>query len=341
MIINIAEILIFLVCVLFSVAYLTVAERKTLAYMQRRLGPNYVGYYGLLQAFADAVKLLLKEIVLPKESNYIILVISPLITLITALIGWVVIPLGPGITLGELNLGILFSLAIGSLGVFGSLLSGWSSNSKYSLLGSIRSTAQLISYELILTSIFIIIIMFVSSLNITSIIEAQRVVWFCIPLLPLLLIFFIASVAETARPPFDLTESESELVAGYFTEYSGSPFVFFFLAEYSNIILISAFNGYLLLGGYLSFNYSYLFNTIFSNYSYLSFLFEGLINSSAYAIKLVFLMFSFIWVRAAFPRFTYDNLINFCWIILLPLLFGIFLIIPSILYIFDSFPTLI
>nr|YP_004927410.1 NADH dehydrogenase subunit 1 [Yarrowia galli]CCC29049.1 subunit ND1 of proton translocating NADH:ubiquinone oxidoreductase [Yarrowia galli] len=340
MMMNIVEILMFLVCVLFSVAYLTVAERKTLAYMQRRLGPNFVGYYGTTQAFADAVKLTLKEMVLPKESNYMILVISPLITLITALMGWVVMPLGPGITLGETNLGITFSLAMGSLGVFGSLLSGWSSNSKYSLLGSIRSTAQLMSYELMLTSIFIMIMMFVSSLNITTMIETQRVVWYCIPLLPTLLMFFMASVAETARPPFDLTESESELVAGYFTEYSGSPFVFFFLAEYSNIILISAFNGYTLLGGYLSFNYSYLFNVLFNDYSYVSFLFEGLINSSAYAIKLVFLMFSFIWVRAAFPRFTYDNLINFCWIMLLPTLFGMFLMMPSTLYIFDSFPTL-
>lgn len=340
MILDIIEILIFLVCVLFSVAYLTVAERKTLGYLQRRLGPNAIGWYGLLQAFADAVKLLIKEIILPKESNKYILIISPLITLITALIGWVVIPLGPAITLGDLENGILFSLAIGSLGVFGVLLSGWSSNSKYSFMGSIRSTAQLISYELVLTTIYIICIMFVSTLNITTYIETQRIIWLFIPLFPLFIIFYISTIAETNRPPFDLVEAESELVAGFFTEYSGSPFVFFFLAEYSNLILMCASTTILFLGGYLSFDFInsiilFPFNNI--QYSFIYNFIEGSLYGIALAIKLIILMFTFIWVRASFPRFTYDNLINLCWLIFLPLLFAFTLFIPCILYIFNGF----
>ncbi len=340
MLLDIIEILIFLVCVLFSVAYLTVAERRTLALMQRRLGPNAIGWYGLLQAFADAVKLLIKEIILPKESNKYILVISPLITLITALIGWVVIPLGPAITLGDLENGILFSLAIGSLGVFGVLLSGWSSNSKYSFMGAIRSTAQLISYELVLTTIYIICIMFVSTLNITTYIENQRIIWLLIPLFPLFIIFYISTVAETNRPPFDLVEAESELVAGFFTEYSGSPFVFFFLAEYSNLILMCASTTILFLGGYLNIsiiNDIILYPFNFIQYSFIYNLLEGSLYGIALVIKLIILMFTFIWVRASFPRFTYDNLINLCWLVFLPLLFAFVIFIPCILYIFNAF----
>lgn len=340
MILNIIEILIFLVCVLFSVAYLTVAERKNLGYFQRRLGPNAVGYYGLLQAFADAVKLLIKEIILPKEANKYILILSPMVTLITALIGWVIIPLGPAITLGDLENGILFGLAIGSLGVFGVLLSGWSSNSKYSFLGSIRSTAQLISYELVLTTIYIICIMFVSTLNMTIYIETQRIIWLIIPLFPLFIIFFISTVAETNRPPFDLVEAESELVAGFFTEYSASPFVFFFLGEYSNLMLMCASSTILFLGGYLNFDF---FNFIcllpFNNiqYSFIYNFIEGSLYGFAWAIKVILLMFTFIWIRASFPRFTYDNLINLCWLIFLPLLFAFVIFIPCILYSLNGF----
>lgn len=340
MILDILEILIFLICVLLSVAYLTVGERKTLGYMQRRLGPNAIGYYGLLQAFADAVKLLLKEIILPKEANKYILILSPMITLITALIGWVVIPLGPAITLGDLENGILFGLAIGSLGVFGVLLSGWSSNSKYSFMGSIRSTAQLISYELVLTTIYIICIMFVSTLNMTIYIETQRIIWLVIPLLPLFIIFFISTVAETNRPPFDLVEAESELVAGFFTEYSASPFVFFFLGEYSNLMLMCASTTILFLGGYLNFEFiNYLVLYPFNNiqYSFIYNFIEGILYGIAWVFKVIALMFTFIWIRASFPRFTYDNLINLCWLIFLPLLFAFVLFIPSILYLFNAF----
>lgn len=331
---EIVEVLFYLICVLFTIAYLTVAERKGMAYIQRRLGPNAVGWYGLLQAFADAVKLLVKEIIVPKESNGFILLISPMITLITALLGWLIIPFGPSLTLGDLENGILFSLAIGSLGVFGSLLAGWGSNSKYSFLGSVRSTAALISYELVLTTVYIIILMFSSTLNLTSLIESQRIIWYCIPLLPITLLFFISTVAETNRPPFDLVEAENELVAGFFTEYSAAPFVFFFLAEYGNVILMSSASTILFFGGYLYPNWNSSILTY--NPSLLNSLFEGLLYGSAFAIKLCFFMYLFVWVRASFPRFTFDYLIKLCWTIFLPILFGLFLFVPSILYLFNA-----
>lgn len=347
MVLGIIEVLLYFVCILFSVAFLTVAERKTLGYFQRRIGPNVVGYYGMLQAFADAIKCLIKEIIIPKESNKAILIIAPMITLVTGLLGWLVVPIGPALTLGNLDNGILYSLAIGSIGIFGTLLSGWSSNSKYAFLGTIRSTAQLISYELILTTIYIICIMTIGTLNITLFIEYQRSLWLIIPLFPLFIIFFISTIAETNRPPFDLVEAESELVAGFFTEYSGSPFVFFFLAEYSNIMLMCSATSILFLGGYLyipiiglDYIYNLLLSTV-SQYSILYYIIEGLLYGSHLAIKLIILMFTFIWVRASFPRFTYDNLIHFCWLILLPLLFGIVLVIPIILYIYNSLPLLI
>lgn len=340
-ILSIAEILIFILAILMSVAYLTVAERKTLGYMQRRLGPNAVGYYGLLMAFADALKLLLKEIVLPHEANYFIMLLSPLITLISALLGWAVIPFGPAITMADIEYGLLYSLAISSIGVFGTLLAGWSSNSKYSLLGSIRSTAQLISYELVLTTLILICLMFTSSLNLTQFIETQRPVWYCVPLLPLFILFYICSVAETNRPPFDLTEAESELVSGHMTELSASPFVLFFLAEYNNIMLICTWGTVLYLGGYLPLDFS-LFNfNILSSISNGLALYglEGLIYGASLAIKVNVLMFTFIWVRAAFPRIRYDQLINLCWVVFLPLTFGFFVLIPCIQYIFDAFPV--
>lgn len=336
--IGLIEIIILILCILMSVAYFTIAERKTLAYMQRRLGPNMVGYYGLLMCFADALKLLLKEIILPRDSNYMILVISPLITLVFGLLGWGVIPFGPGITLGNIEYGILYALAISSVGVFGTLLAGWSSNSKYPLLGSIRSTAQLISYELVLTTIILIVLMFVNDLNITTLVESQRAIWYIIPLLPLFMVFYIASVAETNRPPFDNVEAESELVAGFFTEYSGAPFVFFFLAEYSNIILICTLNTILFMGSYIPFNLNIL-NYFNLNNSYPLYLIEGLIYGLSFGIKTIILMFTFIWVRAAFPRLRYDLLINFCWLYLLPILFGIILFIPCIAVIFDALPV--
>lgn len=331
-ILNIAEVLLFLVCVLFTIAYLTVAERKTMAYMQRRIGPNIVGWYGLLQAFADAVKLLIKEIIIPKEANSFILIVSPMITLITALLGWIIIPFGPSLTLGDLDNGLLFASAIGSLGVFGSLLAGWSSNNKFSFLGSIRSTAALVSYELVLGTVGIIVIMFASTLNYTELIESQRVIWYCVPLLPLTILYFISTVAETGRPPFDLIEAENELVAGFFTEYSAGPFVFFFLAEYGNLIFMSAASVIFFFGGYL---YP---NILMLNYepSLFNSLLEGLSYGLSFGFKLCIFMYLFIWIRASFPRFTFDLLIKLCWTIFLPILFGLLIFIPSILYLFNS-----
>src|ERR1700734_517603 len=248
--IAIIEVILVVVPALLTVAFVTIAERKTMASMQRRLGPNIVGYYGLLQAFADALKLLLKEYVGPTQANLILFFLGPIITLIFSLLGYAVIPYGPGLTIADLNLGILYMLVVSSLSTYGILLAGWSANSKYAFLGSLRSTAQLISYELILSSAILIIILLTGSLNFTTIIESQQAVWFISPLLPVFIFYFISILAKTSRTPFDLQEAESELVAGFFTEHSSVPFVFFFLAEYSSIVLFSTLTAILFFGGY-------------------------------------------------------------------------------------------
>nr|YP_010257017.1 NADH dehydrogenase subunit 1 [Saprochaete fungicola]QUV75098.1 NADH dehydrogenase subunit 1 [Saprochaete fungicola] len=336
---DITEIVIFTVCVTFSVAYTTVAERKTTGYTQRRTGPNAVGYYGTLQAFADAVKTTIKEIITPKESNKYITVLSPLITTITATIGWVIIPTGPAITTADFENGITFSTAIGSTGVFGVTTSGWSSNSKYSFTGAIRSTAQTISYETVLTTIYITCTMTVGSTNTSTFIEAQRTVWFILPLFPLFIIFFISTVAETNRPPFDTVEAESETVAGFFTEYSGSPFVFFFTAEYSNTILMCANTTITFTGGYTGSEVTCQAVTgPTPQYSAAFFVAEGATYGAGFATKTIATMFTFIWVRASFPRFTYDNTINTCWTIFTPTTFGTSTFTPAITFIFNAFP---
>lgn len=344
---NIIEMIVLFVCILLSVAYLTVAERKTLAYMQRRVGPNIVGYYGQLMAIADALKLLLKEIIIVRESDKVLIIVSPIIALCFALLSWAVIPFSPGITIGDLNYSLLYLLVIGSIGVFGTLLVGWSSNSKFTLLASIRSTAQLISYELILTTNIIICILLNNSLNINSFIDNQQTIWLILPLFPIGIIHYIASIAETSRPPFDNVEAESELVSGHMTELSASPFVLFYLQEYNNIVVMCFLNIILFFGGYLFLfpfigDGSFLLNSII-NYSpiELNFNFIYLIEIIFYviniSIKSIFLTYGFIWVRASFPRLRYDLLLNLCWVIFLPLLFAFLIFIPHILYIFDSF----
>lgn len=364
---RVIEILLFFVGVLLGVAYLTVAERKTMGYMQRRLGPNEVGFYGLLQAFADAAKLLLKEIIIPVDSDFRILVLAPVVSLVTALLGWLLMPLNSWSVIGDLNLSVVVALAISSVGVFGVLLAGWSANNKYALMGSIRSSAQLISYELVLTSLIIIVVLLTGSLSFFDIIQSQRFIWFAIPFSFLFILFFIASVAETNRPPFDLPEAESELVAGFMTEHSASPFVFFFLAEYSNIFLICTEATVFFLGSYFVlpfisfgnlFTYLPLFNHLSISWnefipylfyyfsfdilpSYLiiiSYSLQGFLAGIILAIKVSSLLFTFIWVRASFPRFRFDNLITLCWTILLPLVFSFLIIIPILLFIFDSLP---
>ena len=248
--IPILQVIIVILPSLLGVAYVTVAERKTMASMQRRLGPNIVGYYGLLQPFADALKLLIKEYISPTQANIILFFLGPIITLIFALYGYAMVPFGPGIAISDFNLGLLYMLAVSSLATYGILLAGWSANSKYAFLGSLRSTAQLISYELILSSALLLIVITTGTLNLSVIMEMQKIIWFAIPMLPLFGIFFIASIAETNRAPFDLAEAESELVSGFMTEHAAGIFVFFFLAEYASIILMCILISIVLLGGY-------------------------------------------------------------------------------------------
>lgn len=347
---SILEVLLITVPVLLTVAYVTIAERKTMASMQRRLGPNIVGYWGLLQAFADALKLLLKEYVAPTQANLVLFFLGPIITLIFSLLGFAVIPYGPGLAINDFNLGILYLLAVSSLSTYGILLAGWSANSKYAFLGSVRSTAQLISYELILSTIILIVIFLTGSLNLTVITESQRSIWFIIPLLPLFIMFFIGSVAETNRAPFDLAEAESELVSGFMTEHAAVVFVFFFLAEYGSIVLICILNSILFLGGYI-FNFIPILNLItdlfyidyvdiISDDSYFSHpLIEGLLYGLALGIKSCIMIFTFIWIRASFPRIRFDQLMSFCWTVLLPLVMAFTILIPCILYSFDIIPS--
>jgi NADH-ubiquinone oxidoreductase chain 1 len=338
-IIPIIEGLLVVVPSLLSVAFVTIAERKTMASMQRRLGPNVVGYYGLLQAFADALKLLLKEYVSPTQANIVLFFLGPIITLIFSLLGYLVIPYGYGLYISDFNLGVLYMLAVSSLATYGILLAGWSANSKYAFLGSLRSTAQLISYELILSSVILLVILLTGSLNLIVITEAQRIIYFIFPLFPLFIIFFVGSIAETNRAPFDLAEAESELVSGFMTEHSASIFVFFFLAEYASIVLICILNSILFLGGYLTIVpldiLTYIFNiiNIIPNKEFVNFLILSLSSSSLFlAIKTAFLIFVFIWVRASFPRIRFDQLMSVCWTVLLPIIIGYIVLIPCIVY---------
>ena len=353
--ISIIEDLLLMLPALLVIAYVTVAERKTMASMQRRLGPNAVGYYGLLQAFADALKLILKEYVAPTQANVILFFLGPIVTLIFSLLGYAVIPYGPGLVIGDMELGILFMLAVSSLATYGILLAGWSANSKYAFLGSLRSTAQLISYELVLSSVLLIIIMITNSLNLNINVQFQKIIWLAFPLFCILIIFFIGSVAETNRAPFDLAEAESELVSGFMTEHAAVIFVFFFLAEYGSIVLMCIFTSILFLGGYLiEFDYSYLlynyvygpeafFSSSSTDYSLIreeyldSIAFNGLLSSITLGVKSSIMVFIFIWVRASFPRIRFDQLMSFCWTVLLPILFGLIFLVPCLLYAFGIF----
>ena len=315
-----------------------------MASMQRRLGPNIVGYYGLLQAFADALKLLLKEYVSPTQANLVLFFMGPIITLIFSLLGYAVIPYGPGLAISDFNLGILYMLAVSSLSTYGILLAGWSANSKYAFLGSLRSTAQLISYELILSSAILLVILLTGSLNLTVNIESQRSIWFIIPLLPIFIIFFIGSIAETNRAPFDLAEAESELVSGFMTEHAAVIFVFFFLAEYASIVLICILTSVLFLGGYLLDSSSFIYmmqylkfvTTDLSSTTYETILSDSIISGVLYGISLgvksCIMIFIFIWARASLPRIRFDQLMSFCWTILLPIVIAFVILVPCILF---------
>jgi NADH-ubiquinone oxidoreductase chain 1 len=352
---SLLEVLLILVPALLAVAYVTVAERKTMASMQRRLGPNIVGYYGLLQAFADALKLLLKEYVAPTQSNMVLFFLGPVITLIFALLGYAVIPYGPGLAINDFNLGILYMLAVSSLATYGILLAGWSANSKYAFLGSLRSTAQLISYELVLSSAILLVVFLTGSLNLTVNTESQRAIWFILPLLPVFIIFFIGSIAETNRAPFDLAEAESELVSGFMTEHAAVVFVFFFLAEYGSIVLMCILNSLLFIGGYLLMDYSIILSflhIIFTDFLFIDWaillekcikhmvyspVLEGLFFGLSLGLKSSIMIFTFIWARASFPRIRFDQLMAFCWTVLLPILFALIILVPCVLYSYNIF----
>ncbi len=322
---NLVEVLIVIVPVLLAVAFMTIIERKQLAAMQRRVGPNIVGYYGVLQPFSDALKLVLKETVIPAQSNKILFYLAPVFTLIFSLLGWGVIPFGQGLAISDFSLGILYTLALSSLGIYGILFAGWSANSKYAFLGSLRSTASMISYELVLSTAVIIIIILTGSFNITSIIENQQSIWYIVPLMPVFIFFFISILAETSRTPFDLQEAESELVAGFFTEHSAIIFVLFFLSEYSSIVLMSCLTAILFFGGY---NFIELFvNPTFFN-----------IQSIILGLKTCLFCFLFVWFRATLPRLRYDQLMLFCWTGMLPIAIAFTILIPSILIAFDFIP---
>jgi NADH-ubiquinone oxidoreductase chain 1 len=325
LIINLIDVLCVLLPVLLSVAFMTIIERKQLAAHQRRVGPNTVGYFGVLQPFSDALKLIIKETIIPSQSNKILFYLAPISTLIFSLLGWGIIPFGQGLAISDFSLGILYTLALTSLGIYGVLFAGWSANSKYAFLGSLRSTAAMISYELILSSAILIIILLTGSFNLTNIIEHQQSIWFIIPLLPVFIFYFISILAETSRTPFDLQEAESELVAGFFTEHSSVPFVFFFLAEYSSIVLFSCITAILFIGGYNM-------PEIFINNTFFNF------QSIILGIKTCIFCFMFVWFRATLPRLRYDQLISLCWLNLLPVAVAFIILVPSILVAFDISP---
>ena len=323
--INLIDVLIVILPVLLSVAFMTIVERKQLAAHQRRVGPTVVGYYGIAQPFADALKLILKETVIPSQSNKVLFYLAPVSSFIFSYLGWGIIPFGQGLTLFDFSLGIFYTLALSSLGVYGILFAGWSANSKYAFLGSLRSTAAMISYELILSSAILIIILLAGSFNYSTIIEVQQSIWFIVPLLPVFIFYFISILAETSRTPFDLQEAESELVAGFFTEHSSVPFVFFFLAEYSSIVLFSCLSAILFLGGYN-------FPEIIVNNSFIN------LQSIILGLKTCIFCFLFVLFRATLPRLRYDQLISLCWINLLPIAVAFIILVPSILVAFDIAP---
>ncbi|MBP9778117.1 MAG: NADH-quinone oxidoreductase subunit NuoH [Rickettsiaceae bacterium] len=311
---------------LLSVAYLTYAERRVIGLMQMRRGPNRVGPFGLLQPIADAVKLIFKETIVPTPASKIVFMIAPMITFILSLVGWAVIPFSEGWVLSDMNVGVLYVLAVSSLGVYGIIMAGWASNSKYAFLGAIRSSAQMISYEVSMGLVIVTVLLVTGSLNLSEIVEHQRDMPFWIHLLlaPMAVVFFISVLAETNRLPFDLPEAESELVAGYNVEYSSMSFALFFLGEYANMILVSAMTVTFFMGGYLPpFGISFLY------------LIPGFIW---FVLKICCLLFVFLWIRATLPRYRYDQLMHLGWKVFLPLSLFWVVLVASLLLITGNLP---
>lgn len=302
----VGQILAIVVPLLTVVAMLTWFERKVMAAMQLRLGPNVVGPFGLLQPFADGLKLFLKETVIPTGANKVVFVAAPMLTFVLSLIAWAVIPFGEGIVLSDINVGIMYIFAVSSLGVYGIVMAGWASNSRYAFLGALRSAAQMVSYEVSMGFIIITVLLCVGSLNMSEIVKAQEDgFWFFVPLFPMFVIFFVSALAETNRHPFDLPEAEAELVAGYQVEYSSMTFALFFMGEYANMILMSALTAILFLGGWLPpFDVAP---------------FTWIPGPIWFSLKIALLLFVFVWVRATFPRYRYDQLMRLGWKVFLPL----------------------
>ena len=322
----VAKILLITLPLLLCVAYLTYAERRVIGLMQMRRGPNVVGPFGLLQPIADAVKLLFKETIVPTAASKVVFIIAPMITFVLSLIGWAVVPFGQGLVLADINVGVLYVLAVSSLGVYGIIMAGWASNSKYAFLGAIRSSAQMISYEVSMGLVIVTVLLVTGTLNLSEIVEYQRTMPFWIQLLmaPMAVVFFISVLAETNRLPFDLPEAEAELVAGYNVEYSSMAFALFFLGEYANMILVSAITVTFFMGGYLPpFNIEFLE------------IIPGLIW---FVVKVTFLLFVFLWIRATLPRYRYDQLMRIGWKFFLPLTLFWVVLVSSLLMLTDNLP---
>ena len=318
LLIDVLKILAIILPLLIFIAYLTYFERKVIGFMQLRKGPNVVGPFGLFQPFADGIKLLTKETIVPSNSNKFLFILSPIITFTLALIAWAVIPIDNGIVLSNINVGIMYLVAVSSLSVYGIIMAGWASNSRYAFLGSLRSAAQMISYEVSIGLIIINILITVGSLNLSEIVLAQKNVWYFLPHFPMFIVFFISTLAETNRAPFDLPEAEAELVAGYNVEYSSLSFGLFFLGEYGNMILMSSMTTILFLGGWLPPVDNEIFNQI-----------PGFIW---FFLKVSFLLFLFLWIRATLPRFRYDQLMRLGWKVFLPLSLSWVILTSSYIY---------
>ena len=321
------EVLAVIIVLLIMVAYVTYAERKVLALAQLRRGPNVVGPFGLLQPFADGLKLLSKETIIPAGANRVLFLMAPMLTFTLALVGWAVVPFDAGWVIANINVGILYLFAISSLGVYGIIVAGWASNSKYSFLGGLRSAAQMVSYEVSIGFVIVSVLLTVGSLNLTAVVMAQQPWWQWLLLSPMLVVFFISGLAETNRPPFDLPEGESELVGGFNTEYSAMTFAMFMLGEYANMFMICALTTMLFLGGWLP-----LFNLNFPPFSWV----PGVLW---FILKVCAVMFVFLWVRATLPRFRYDQLMRLGWKVFLPFSLAWVMVIAGVLLATGTLPN--
>jgi NADH-quinone oxidoreductase subunit H len=323
LILTVIKALAILVPLLLMVAYLTYAERKVLGAIQLRRGPNVVGPFGLFQPFADAIKMLMKETIIPSGASKALFLLAPMLTFSLAMVAWAVIPLNDGWAVADINVGVLYLFAISSLGVYGIIIAGWASNSKYPFLGAMRSAAQMVSYEVSMGFVIVTVLVCVGSLNLNDIVMAQTNLWFCVPLFPMFVIFFISTLAETNRSPFDLAEGESEIVAGFFLEYSSLSFGLFFLGEYANMILMSSMTTILFLGGWLApfgIPTPFWFGPIW------------------FVLKVCAILFAFIWIRGTFPRYRYDQLMRLGWKVFLPFSLFYLVLVAGVLMAFGWLP---